>query len=302
MSLDADELLLFRKTLRHVIDAFAASSVPGELREQGWLELVATDPGAAITALCEEAGATRSPAPVTDLAVLWGAERTDIAETAVVYDDLALSGVERASVLLRVTKDAVFEVPFGKVSWAPAGGFDTALGLQRAIISGGAGAIVADASVHERAIAAGRRALASQMVGASAQMLDDTLAYVKERRQYGRAIGSFQTVKHRLADVNVAITAARAAIEAAWTHADDSDGPTFAIAAKCLAGRAQHLASAHCFQVHGGIAFAVEHGFQQWVRRGLLLDLLLGGHAELTTLLGRNLIARHRIPRAPDLH
>ena len=140
------------------------------------------------------------------------------------------------------------------------------------------------------------------MVGAAEQMLLDTLAYVNERKQYGRAIGSFQTVKHRLADVKVAITAARVGIEAAWANAEGEDGALLAIAAKCLGGRAQQLASTHCFQVHGGIAFAVEHGFQQWVRRGLLLDLLLGGHVPLTEELGRRLIARGGVPRVPNLY
>lgn len=304
MSLEADELILFRKTLRHVIDTRPPHEVPGELREQGWLELMEADPAGAITALGEEAGAARSRAPVVDLAVLWGIGRTDVAETAIVYDELVLSGVERARTLLRITQEGLEEVPARGVTYASAGGFDPALGLQRAVVPSGAGDDVddaPDAAVSDRGIAAGRRALASQMVGASSQMLDETLAYVSERRQYGRAIGSFQTVKHRLADVKVAITAARASIDAAWAHVEDEDGAALAIAAKCLAGRAQQLASTHCFQVHGGIAFAVEHGFQQWVRRGLLLDHLLGGHAELTRALGRELIARRSIPRVPNL-
>ena len=65
--------------------------------------------------------------------------------------------------------------------------------------------------------------------------------------------------------------------------------------------RAQHVASTHCFQVHGGIAFTVEHGFFQWVRRGLLLDQLLGGHERLTAELGRRLIERSGVPRVPQL-
>lgn len=132
-------------------------------------------------------------------------------------------------------------------------------------------------------------------------MLTDTLTYVTERHQYGRAIGSFQSVKHRLADVAVATTAARSALTAAWEHADSDHAVTLAIAAKCLAGRAHALASTHCFQVHGGIAFTAEHGFQHWVRRGLTLDLLLGGHETLTRELGQRLMTTGDLPRLPRL-
>jgi alkylation response protein AidB-like acyl-CoA dehydrogenase len=54
--------------------------------------------------------------------------------------------------------------------------------------------------------------------------------------------------------------------------------------------------------VHGRVAFTVEHGFQQWVRRGPLLESLLGGHEKLTRDLGRTLIASGTVPRMPDLH
>jgi hypothetical protein len=302
MSIDADELALVRTSLRHVIDTSQPAEVPRTLLDEGWSDLVAADPAAAITALSEEAGAARSPAPVLDIAVMWGAALDADATTAVIIDGMVLAGAERAKRFLRLGEDGIRVVDAGSVALSAAEGFDPALGLQRASIDDGDMSTLTDAAGAEHAIAAGRRALASQMVGASEQMLADTLDYVNERHQYGRAIGSFQTVKHRLAEVKVAITAARAGVAAAWEHADGTDAATIAIAAKCLAGRAQQLASTHCFQVHGGIAFTVEHGFQQWVRRGLLLDYLLGGHERLTKELGRRLIAAGGVPRVPDLH
>ena len=102
-------------------------------------------------------------------------------------------------------------------------------------------------------------------------------------------------------EVKVAVSGAKAACSAAWEEYDTPNGSTLAIAAKCLAGRAQQMASTHCFQVHGGIAFTVEHGFNQWVRRGMLLDVLLGPHAQLTSELGRRLIVAQSVPRAPAL-
>ena len=301
MMFDSDELTLVRSSLRHAIVAHSPADTIRALLTEGWNDLVGADPAAAISVLAEEAGATRSAAPAVDLAVLWGASIAADASTAVVHDGIVLGGGSRAARYVWLAGDSVREAPADAVALSAAAGFDPALGAERATIVG-TGAEIAGSEASVRGLAAGRRALASQMVGASEQMLAETVAYVVERRQYGRQIGSFQTVKHRLADVKVAVAAARATVAAAWEHQDSPEATTLAIAAKCLAGRAQTVASTQCFQVHGGIAFTVEHGFQQWVRRGLLLDALLGGHEPLTRELGRRLIGAGTVPRVPDFH
>ncbi len=299
--MDVGELDLVRATLRHVLDSHPPADVPAALLEAGWAELVAAEPAAAISVVSEEAGRSRSAAPVTDLAILWGAGLEPAATTAVVIEGIALCGAERAARFVWLHGDRLTEVDAAAATLSPARGFDPALGLTRVTADPQHGEAIAGAAAVERAVAAGRRALAAQMVGTVEQMLAETLDYVSARHQYGRAIGSFQTVKHRLADVKVAVAAARAAVTAAWEASDTPDAGTAAIAAKCLAGRAQQLASTHCFQVHGGIAFSVEHGFQQWVRRGLLLDFLLGGHEQLTTEVGRRILASGKVPRMPAL-
>lgn len=305
--IDVGELEMVRASLAHVLAARDAADVPGALLSEGWTDLVETDPPAAITALCEEAGRLRSAAPVADVALLWAAGVGEIDTTAVVYPDLgrarhggstesgvALAGAERATGFV-VLGDAVARAPSAAVTRTASPGFDPALALTATGVEPTAlEPMTTDAA---RVLAVGRLALASQMMGAVQQMLAETLDYVTARRQYGRAIGSFQTVKHRLAEVKVAATAAAAAVRAAWEVGDDAS----AMAAKALAGRAQLLASTHCFQVHGGIAFTVEHGFQQWVRRGLLLDALLGGHEALTAELGRRIVAAGAVPRVPAL-
>jgi alkylation response protein AidB-like acyl-CoA dehydrogenase len=300
MTFDHDELALVRTTLRHALESNDAAELPKSLLAEGWTDLVDADAAGAITALAEEAGAARSNAPILDVAVLWAVDRDDIDTTAVCVNGLALAGAERASRVVGVSDSGLSSVAAADIRLEPAGGFDPDLGLQRVTGTVPAGAATdADAA---RACAVGRLALASQMAGAVDQMLADTLAYVTEREQYGRAIGSFQSVKHRLADVKVAVTAARAAIATAWAELDTEDGSTLARSAKCLAGRAQTLASTHCFQVHGGIAFTVEHGFESWVRRGLLLDLLLGDQRELQREVGSALIERNAVPRVPQLY
>jgi len=300
LAMDADERALARASVRHVLESNPPSEVPGALLAEGWLELVDADPASAITVLGEEAGRTRSSAPVAALAMLWGAGVTADASTSVIVDDIVLAGVG-AQRFVCVRDDGITMVDADAVALSPINGFDSTLQLSKTSVDDRRSETIADAATAARAVAAGRRALASEMVGAVEQMLTDTVDYVRERHQYGRAIGSFQSVKHRLADVKVAATAAQAAVRTAWEIADGPDEVTLAMAAKCLAGRAQRLASTHCFQVHGGIAFTVEHGFQQWVRRGLLLDLLLGGHEQLTRELGHRLLEARAVPRLPDL-
>jgi alkylation response protein AidB-like acyl-CoA dehydrogenase len=73
------------------------------------------------------------------------------------------------------------------------------------------------------------------------------------------------------------------------------------VAAKCLAGQAHQLAAAHCHQVHGGIAFTKEYGFHRMIRRGQLLDALLGSRVDLVAALGRQIADEGRVPRTPRL-
>lgn len=297
---DAEELDLIRATLRHALETCTPTAAPAALLAAGWSDLVGTDPATALTELAAAAGRARSAAPVADLAILWAAGIEAVDTTAVIAGRLALAGADRASQFLVVGDDGLDLIDAAGVSLTPAGGFDPALGLSRATVDGPT-TPTGDAGTASAVIAAGRRAIASQLTAAAGQMLADTLVHVTARHQYGRSIGSFQSVKHRLADVAVAVAAAEAGVRAAWESADDPDGATLAIAAKCLAGRAQHVASTHCFQVHGGIAFTVEHGFQQWVRRGLVLDVLLGSTDQLRRELGRRLMTAQRAPRHPAL-
>ena len=122
------------------------------------------------------------------------------------------------------------------------------------------------------ALAAGRTALAHQLVaGAYAQLMLAT-EYAQDRRQFGVPIASFQAIKHRLADTLVAISAADAATLAAGATGTEWG----AAVAKALAGRAAAAAARNCLQVFGGIGFTEEHEFQRRFRRNLVLERLLG--------------------------
>ncbi|MFD3790610.1 acyl-CoA dehydrogenase family protein [Streptomyces cyaneofuscatus] len=112
--------------------------------------------------------------------------------------------------------------------------------------------------------------LAAEAVGAAAGALARTVAYVKEREQFGRAIGSFQAVKHRLADLYVRVEAARsAAYYAAW---DQAAGPL----ALAQALEAARIVAGEAVQLHGGIGFTWEHEAHLYVKRAAADELLFG--------------------------
>lgn len=99
--------------------------------------------------------------------------------------------------------------------------------------------------------------LAGEAVGAADQVLGLTVEYVRRREQFGRPVGSFQAVKHRLADVYVEVQAARsAAYYAAWAAAHGEQVGALALAQALEALRS---ASAEGIQLHGGIGFTWEH-------------------------------------------
>ncbi|SEC99391.1 acyl-CoA dehydrogenase family protein [Streptomyces melanosporofaciens] len=125
---------------------------------------------------------------------------------------------------------------------------------------------------------AGRAALAAEQVGGSGHALDATVAFVAQRHQFGRPIGSFQAVKHRLADVLVALEAARsgAAYATACAAIASPQLPVAACAAAVVCSETFRLATAEYVQLHGGIGFTWEHPAHLYVRRARGAEVLFG--------------------------
>ena len=140
--------------------------------------------------------------------------------------------------------------------------FDDAPG--RLIASGAAASQAVDA-----ALTAGAGVLAAEQVGLAQRCLDMTLAYVKERRQFARPVGSFQALKHRLADVWVAVSQARAASRyaAACLASGDPDAKVAVAIAKAYCSEAAVHAAQECVQLHGGIGFTWEHPAHLYLKR-----------------------------------
>jgi alkylation response protein AidB-like acyl-CoA dehydrogenase len=110
-------------------------------------------------------------------------------------------------------------------------------------------------------------------------------AYALQRTQFGRVIGSFQALKHLLADAQVQVEVARAAVQAAGVQLDDADLPEGGDAARAaravdaariVAARAANCATRACVQVHGGMGFTWEHDAHLLLKRALVLDAGLG--------------------------
>jgi alkylation response protein AidB-like acyl-CoA dehydrogenase len=119
------------------------------------------------------------------------------------------------------------------------------------------------------ALAAGAAMLASEQLGAAERCLEITVGYVKERRQFARPVGSFQAIKHRLADVWVAVTQARAAARyaAACLASGDPDAPVAVALAKAACSDTAVRAAQEMVQLHGGIGFTWEHPAHLYLKR-----------------------------------
>jgi len=124
------------------------------------------------------------------------------------------------------------------------------------------------AAVHA-GLTAGAGMLASEQLGLAEKCLEITVSYLKERYQFARPVGSFQALKHRLADLWVAVLQARAAARyaAACLAGDDPDTPVAVALAKAACGDAAILAAQECVQLHGGIGFTWEHPAHLYLKR-----------------------------------
>ncbi|ORB33602.1 acyl-CoA dehydrogenase family protein [Mycobacterium paraseoulense] len=114
-----------------------------------------------------------------------------------------------------------------------------------------------------RAYEFGALATAAQLVGAAEALLRDTVDYAKQRAQFGRLIGSYQAIKHKLADVHIAIELARPLLYGAALSLEPRD----VSAAKAAASEAGLLAARSALQTHGAIGFTQEHDLSLWLLR-----------------------------------
>jgi alkylation response protein AidB-like acyl-CoA dehydrogenase len=135
--------------------------------------------------------------------------------------------------------------------------------------------------------------LAGEAVGATEATLEMAVAYAKERFTFGRAIGSYQAIKHGLTEVLRLLESARSLLYyAGWAYADrPGEFALAASAARSAAGRALDVATRQSITTHGGIGATWEHDAPLYFRRAQLTRRLLGGHADATDRVAGELLA-----------
>jgi alkylation response protein AidB-like acyl-CoA dehydrogenase len=155
----------------------------------------------------------------------------------------------------------------------------------------------------EEALQLARIALAAEAVGGAEWTLEMTTAYAKQRVQFGRPIGSFQAVKHRLADMMVLLEAARSASWYAACVADEQpeELAEAAAIAKAACSDAFFNCAANAIQLHGGMGFTWEHDAHLYFKRARAVSTLLGNPAWQREQLARLLTGGGVVPVPGEL-
>jgi hypothetical protein len=309
--MDAEDVAQIVQSLRDALSA-AADRPPQVLDEFGWFELLDDEPQVAVSALFALRGELLIPGSALDGVMLAASGLSGLPDRArVVLPPLGThrpssamvhggDTVEVAGVLM--SGDTPVLVPLltadGELGFAlcdaipliPGDGIDPSAGWGRVSATVAVRASFADLSsveqdpgvVWDRMVAAGRRALSHELTAVCGAMKAMTVEHVRSREQFGQALGSFQAVKHQLADVHLWHEIAVLSTNAAW----EDNTPASAALAKAAAVRSSRAARAVCQQLLGGMGFTWEHDFHRYLRRALTLEPLLGGTADLHTEIG----------------
>ncbi|WP_157216883.1 acyl-CoA dehydrogenase family protein [Flavisphingomonas formosensis] len=151
--------------------------------------------------------------------------------------------------------------------------------------------LVGGGAALRRALAAASGLLASEQLGGAVRSLDETVAYSKERVQFGRVIGSFQAMKHRMADMKLLVDTARSAADwAARAIAAGGDFKLAAAGARSYCSDAYLACAADAIQLHGGIGFTWEHHAHLFFKRARASATLLDPPAQHRETIARAII------------
>jgi len=324
--MDAATLQMLRTSLTHVLTEDGDAPLSERLSKLGWEDVLGEYAAEALQALFSIRGTTLSAAdalgPVLARAIAESTGRPELVEATVVLpgglhpdrltsrlegDQLVADGTTTAPPAGSVTIVPVAHDDGGiRIAVAPPGtawsqraieGTDRSMGLVRVNATFPApecrwidGADAATAWSHCAAQA--RWALAAELVGIAHHVVGRAVEYTGQRKQYGRAIGTFQALQHRLASAYASVVGASDVVaEAAATGS-----PWVALVAKALAGRAAENACTQAQQSYGAIGFTWEHEFHRYLRRTYVLDWLFGDWRTLEREIGAHLIDGGAVP------
>ena len=245
--------------------------------EQGWtLVAVPEDKGglgmswveAAI--LCEQVGAHVAPVPIVQQLIASASTGVDDVLATVAWSGgrEVVPYAASAARVVAVVGDELHVVDRAASEPEPAMDVTREVGW----FTPSAGRALGGGDAVARHFDVGATLLAAELLGAAQHMLDESVAYAKDRVQFDKPIGSFQAVKHRLADMLVDVEGMRSAVYyAAWClSAGHPDASIAASTAKAWCSDAATRVLASALQVHGGIGFTWEHDTHLYLKRGQL--------------------------------
>jgi hypothetical protein len=268
-ALAPEALQLLEDSLRTTMSAASGAKLDAALSDVGWLDMLDEIPDVAIPLVFRLLGETGAHAPVLNDVVLRAGGRAPGGTTPLPFTGDSWVTWERGGV-------------------GPTSAIDGELPIN----------LVREGDpVPRLALAAGRQAIGWWLVGTSRAMLALARQHALDRVQFGRHIGSFQAIRHRLAETLVAIEGAEATLHTASAEPDE----LASLLAKAAAGQSAMTTARHCQQVLGGIGFTAEHPLHRHVKRSLILDGLLGSTRELTREAGATLRAKGFAPRLAQL-
>ncbi len=323
MDLETTEML--RTSLRHVLTESSNTPLADRLAELGWDDVVAADGPTALRLLFDIKGETLSNAdaigPRLAAALAEATGEASDRDVMIVVPTSAIAGVAptgelavcgvvtsapstEVQLVVPVRADQgtrLARVPEAAVRSAPTDGIDPDLGLFHVTgtVAGADVTWIADERSQGwgAVVAHGRWLLAAELIGVGRHVVESAVEYTGQRVQYGRRIGTFQALQHRLAGAHVLLAGAARIVE----EAAESGRSWDAQVAKCLAGRAAEMACTQAQQCYGAIGFTWEHEFHRYLRRTYLLDQLLGSWRTLEHEIGAELQRTGLVPRIGTL-
>ncbi|HEU5301084.1 MAG TPA: acyl-CoA dehydrogenase [Acidimicrobiia bacterium] len=259
------------------------SSIPGwaALEEMGVLGVLVpeVDGGLGLTEvdlvlLLEESGVAALPGPIVEHAMVGaplvgGRLEPGSVLSAPFSHDAMVPYSDVATNLLMFDAGAWHFVARDAVDLRPLPSVDHVRRLSAVAWTAAPATVVAEGAAAARAFDRGALGTAAQLVGLARRMILMTVEYVAERRQFGVPVGSFQAVKHHLADARIALEFARPLVyRAAWSLAtDDVEASIHVSMAKAQASDAATLAARKALQCHGAIGYSDEHDLHLFMKR-----------------------------------
>lgn len=310
MTLDHETIELLRGSIRGLLAEESNRSFASRLDDLGWNEVVAADEGAALVALFsikgEALSAVDALAPellrlIVDRTGLDGSNTLLLPSpfgSVPGFVDGITQSTELGERVVAVVDGRLVVAPSRLLQVRELDATDSTLGHVRVCGDVGAADIeFLDPTVLPAVETRARWLLAAELVGIGRHVISSAVEYTGQRVQYGKPIGVFQALQHRLASAySLVVGASHIVVEAAATN-----DAWIALVAKCIAGRAAETACTQAQQCYGAIGFTWEHEFHRYLRRTYLLDRMFGEWRDLEHEIGERLQATRVVPRIGSL-